>query len=332
MRMLHRLITKLTGAIYASNPVLPYEYRNQPGTPREFAYPASHVEHQSQLFPCQQHGRQTNPTCAADTHHIGGQRENRSMHETNQDTTLTDGFRLSNGRSATLLVVADGIGGQRKATYASNIATSIVHQAVARACVAAVIDHATDWLALLEKACWEASSALFYTGHYQPLWRGMGSTLTIGLIVGTTLFLAHVGDSRMYVINQSGMTQLTCDHTLAQRLISRGTYQPGDPALPEYQHLYQKIGDRSIHVQCRQLDLGMSDRIIVCTNGLTKHVSDSEILAQAQKQLNAQALAEQLVQIACERGGDNNIGVITLFCDSPTPIAYEQSFHQAIHS
>jgi serine/threonine protein phosphatase PrpC len=153
----------------------------------------------------------------------------------------------------------------------------------------------------------------------------MGTTLTIALIVGDRLYVASVGDSRAYLINASGVTedgataaQLTSDHSLVARLVDIGQITAEQARThPQRNLLYRSIGtDPSVEVDTLSEQLEPGDVLLLCSDGLVNHVRDEEIARCALEQRDPGRACEQLVALANERGGRDNISVVIVRVES----------------
>jgi protein phosphatase len=151
--------------------------------------------------------------------------------------------------------------------------------------------------------------------------QGMGTTLTLALIVGRRLHIASVGDSRAYLINGGGVAdsgaqsaQLTTDHSLVARLVDIGQITAEEARNhPHRNMLYRSIGtDPTVDIDTRSEQLEPGDIVLLCSDGLFGHVTDEEITAIALQHLDPDQACEQLVALANRRGGRDNISVVII--------------------
>ncbi|HKO61235.1 MAG TPA: protein phosphatase 2C domain-containing protein [Pyrinomonadaceae bacterium] len=154
---------------------------------------------------------------------------------------------------------------------------------------------------LLEQATAQASLA------------GMSTTLTIGITLGKDLVVAHVGDSRAYLLHQGKLRKLTRDHTLAQRLVDEGDTASNDPVIHEFRNiLMQALG--SEENECRPdvhyHVLTNNDQLLICSDGLTDMVEDRLIEAVLNESSSAKFACRGLVDLALSNGGRDNVTVI----------------------
>src|SRR5205085_8577788 len=143
----------------------------------------------------------------------------------------------------------------------------------------------TAWQDLLRKAATEANRRVYEESRSDEARKGMGTTLTIALIVGERLHVASVGDSRAYLLNAGGVTedgattaQLTSDHSLVARLVDIGQITPEQARThPQRNLLYRSIGtDPAVEVDTLAEQLNAGDDVLLCSDGLINHVPDEE--------------------------------------------------------
>jgi PPM family protein phosphatase len=140
------------------------------------------------------------------------------------------------------------------------------------------------------------------------------TTLTAVTIIGGLAYIAHVGDSRAYLITQNGAEQITRDHSLVQRLIELGQLTP-EEALDHQQRsvLYRVIGQsETLEVDTFTRRLPPDSRLLLCSDGMWNYISDAEIGEIVKSFENPQEASEKLVALANERGGADNISVIVV--------------------
>jgi protein phosphatase len=143
----------------------------------------------------------------------------------------------------------------------------------------------------------------------EPETAGMGTTLTGAYTVGPEAFIGHVGDSRAYLYHAGTLTQLTRDHTLAQEYLDAGL-----PVISRSWHhiLTNCLGgsEHEVQVEFHHVRLADSDQLLLCTDGLTDLVRGEEIAAILRRHAPPQEAAQALVDLALERGGNDNVTVV----------------------
>jgi serine/threonine protein phosphatase PrpC len=139
----------------------------------------------------------------------------------------------------------------------------------------------------------------------------MGTTLTVALIWQHHLTLGHVGDSRAYLVRGDQFAQLTEDHTMAHRLVKAGKMTPEEAARSKYRNaLSQALGaSKKVQPDLLEIELEPGDRLLLCTDGLTRHLEDHE-LVEILSRCEPEAACAQLVDAANARGGRDNITTV----------------------
>jgi protein phosphatase len=236
----------------------------------------------------------------------------------NQDSVYAGTIKLR-GSTARLALVADGMGGAKAGEQASRIASEVTQAQLLRETGGQPPPDDTAWQDLLRNAAREANRRVYEESRADTDRKGMGTTLTIALIVGERLHVASVGDSRAYLLNAGGVTedgattaQLTSDHSLVARLVDIGQITPEQARThPQKNLLYRSIGtDPSVEVDTLSEQLDPGDVVLLCSDGLINHVGDEEIARIALEQADPDSACEQLVALANERGGRDNISVV----------------------
>jgi protein phosphatase len=204
-----------------------------------------------------------------------------------------------------LAVVADGMGGAEGGQHASRIAVETV-------CGIYSSSPDPDPQQRLLTAFHAANRRVQQEAHAKPMLHGMGTTLTACAVVGKSLYFAHVGDSRLFLVRDGEAQQLSRDHSLVARLIESGTIRPADAETHPQKHvLTAAIGvaeDLQPDVPSAPIELRSADVLILCTDGLWGQMTPREI-AEIVSKSAPQYACKALVQLAKERGGPDNITV-----------------------
>jgi len=249
---------------------------------------------------------------------IAARTDQGRVRKNNQDSVYTGTFKL-HGATARVALVADGMGGAKAGEQASQIASEVAQSQIQHNGASQTLPDDNAWQELLRKAAIEANRRVYEESRSDEARKGMGTTLTIALIVGERLHVASVGDSRAYLLNAGGITkdgattaQLTSDHSLVARLVDIGQITAEQARThPQRNLLYRSIGtDPSVEVDTLSEQLNAGDVVLLCSDGLVNHVRDEEIAQIALEQLDPDRACEQLVTLANERGGRDNISVV----------------------
>jgi serine/threonine protein phosphatase PrpC len=231
---------------------------------------------------------------------------------------VEDQTRLYGGSQGKLFLVADGMGGHAAGERASSLAVD---------CVIEYLLNTTHSLFRLHEDsadddvfCDDLKAAFDhcqtkYNAEVQamPNRRGMGTTLTIAYVVWPRLYVVHVGDSRAYLFRGSHLEQITKDHTVAQEYVDNGFMSEAEAKTSRLSHMrWNTVGDDSCETrpEVHKAELQMGDKLLICTDGLTRHVSDNKLAAVLQLDQRAEKLCAELIQMANEAGGSDNITAI----------------------
>jgi serine/threonine protein phosphatase PrpC len=212
-----------------------------------------------------------------------------------------------------LFVVADGMGGHQAGRHASALAVETIEEFVLdrfKWFLHAEGPEEQSLLAEFECALCRSDERTFEEAAEHPEFRGMGTTVTVAYVVGSDLFVAHVGDSRCYLLREGALRQLTRDHTLVQEMIHRGLLRPEDAGHHHLRHvIINAVGgnQHGIRVEVHHADLDPGDTLLLCTDGLTEEVSDDDITAILAAEPDPCRACQRLVGRANECGGSDNI-------------------------
>lgn len=217
-------------------------------------------------------------------------------------------------RLASLAMVADGVGGAAKGEEASRLALAAVTQYVSRSMrcyYAATSADDQEFYDALQEAARQCHDELLRRGEENPDGRGMATTLTLYLGVWPRAYLLQVGDSRCYLLRHGELTQITRDQTMAQEMVDLGVMKAEDAAGSRLAHtLTSAIGGRQTDPTVTRLDMTWGHVLLLCSDGLTRHVSDDRIRDVLRSMTSARQACEDLLQEALEGGGSDNITVV----------------------
>lgn len=215
-----------------------------------------------------------------------------------------------------LYVVADGMGGHVGGEYASQIAVTTIEEVIQNVEAADFLEDGTispDSLAgeKLKYAIRLAGKRIFERTTQEPELRGMGTTTVAMLFERNRIYLAHVGDSRAYLIRNGDVHQITEDHSLVNEQIKAGLISPEGAKNHKLKNIITRsVGyqeDVEIDTMVRPVQVG--DRYVLCSDGLSNLVDQTEIHEVVQNHASEVA-AQKLVELANSRGGDDNITVV----------------------
>ncbi|MCA9986231.1 MAG: serine/threonine-protein phosphatase [Anaerolineales bacterium] len=248
----------------------------------------------------------------------------------NEDSYGFFAWRDEQGRELYLGVVADGIGGQTAGELASSVAVEAVRDYFSR-------QHSVDNMARhLERAIMTANIAVHRRSQENPEYAGMGTTMVLAAFVENRLYTAYVGDSRIYLLRDGKLQQLSVDHTWAQEAIEAGLLTREQAKTHPNRNVIKRYlgGSDSVEVDHRLvLDpaqaanaarnqgtaLQPGDQVLLCSDGLTDMITDAAVFASLTSHEKLQPAVDELIQKANEAGGKDNITVVTMQVPGGTP-------------
>lgn len=222
----------------------------------------------------------------------------------NQDYVYTSEKPV--GNLPNLFLVADGMGGHNAGDYASRYTVEKIVEVIGKSDM-------TEPVALLEEAIQTANRSLLARALEDESRKGMGTTIVALTILGKRMCIANVGDSRLYVVNQS-IQQITRDHSLVEEMVRMGEMDRNVArAHPDKNIITRAIGALpDVEVDFFEVELEENDVVLMCSDGLTNMVDDEEIRHIIMGQRDTVEKAEKLVECANRNGGKDNISVIVI--------------------
>lgn len=244
----------------------------------------------------------------------GGKTDTGRIRDNNEDHIYLSQMNID----SVVAIVADGMGGAVAGEEASRIAIETIRDnfLAARMISSQVIWHDGELIHLLKNAITLANSKIIEETYHHPEFRGMGTTVTMAYVNGTEALIGHVGDSRAYHISalSQNIHQITSDHNFVQALVAGGHLTPEEADQhPMGNVLYRVLGQTyDVEVDIYQTQVHDADRILLCSDGLTLHVKADEIREIVLKHDDPEIISQELIQLANERGGRDNISVIVV--------------------
>lgn len=220
-----------------------------------------------------------------------------------------------------LAVLADGMGGYNAGEVASGMATALIANETREALVRLdphLLDRAGSALVatrLLRDVIARANTAIYQSASSQPQYAGMGTTLVTALFCDNKLTLAHIGDSRGYRFREGRLQQITRDHSLLQEQIDSGLLTPEAAKRSQNKNLVTRaLGiEPEVEAEIHTHDARPGDIYLMCSDGLNDMIEDEDIeLTLGALAANLPLAAEQLVQMANDAGGRDNVSVILI--------------------
>lgn len=222
-----------------------------------------------------------------------------------------------------LFVVADGLGGHA----AGEVASRIVVETMARF-VGETLEKDRTWPVeydptlsydgnRLKVAMVLSDQAIAEDIRRNPERETMGSTVVAGLFHGPQITLAHVGDSRAYVLGPEGIRQVTRDHSWVAEQVANGILTPSEARVHPFRNVItQALGNGGeLDVEVQSLDLQKSERLLLCSDGLSGMIADKQIWDIVERSGNIESALESLISTAKKHGGEDNITAIIVSWD-----------------
>jgi PPM family protein phosphatase len=241
-----------------------------------------------------------------------GMTDTGKVREHNEDTIATDG-------DIGLLVLADGMGGYNAGEVASGIAVktvlNLIREQVEREDLT-ILDRETGMSRpsiILRDAIHRANKIIYQTARSQPQCEGMGTTIVAALFFDNKVSIAHVGDSRLYRLRSDRFEQVTMDHSLLQELVDRGFYSAEEAQrAANKNYVTRALGvEPNVEVELQEAAVQKGDVYVLCSDGLSDMVEDDDIhLTISTFSANLDTVAKQLIQLANDNGGRDNVSAV----------------------
>ncbi len=206
-----------------------------------------------------------------------------------------------------LFLVADGMGGHNAGDYASRLAVETIVERSSGSLE-------TNPLRVLDEAVQSANGLVRKRAQETPELQGMGTTVVAAVIDGRELYVANVGDSRLYIVNSGEIRQITKDHSWVEEMVRRGGIGKAEARNhPDKNIITRAVGaEETVRIDFFQVLLQEGDVILMCTDGLTNMLEDEEIRMTLDGARDIVEKAQGLVRAANERGGRDNISVVLI--------------------
>lgn len=206
-----------------------------------------------------------------------------------------------------LCLVADGMGGHKGGEIASEMAADTVEAVIGQA---NSFDSVEAWV---KHAISQANKDIYLKAIDEPELRGMGTTCSLVVVKDDMVHIGHVGDSRIYFVSDAEIRQVTIDHTLVEDLIKRGELKREDAKQhPKRNVITRAVGtDSDVEVDYSSYRVVDTEKVLLCSDGLTGRVEDHEILEIVNNNSIDDAV-KALIKLANDRGGADNISVVIM--------------------
>lgn len=233
------------------------------------------------------------------------------VRESNQD--MVDAGKLSDGKSV-WAVLCDGMGGENGGNIASEMATEVARENMANYNINSRWKQSEYFLRdVVDKA----NSVIYNRQKKDFSLRGMGTTMELIVAHNKRARIAHIGDSRVYIVSRGVITQLTTDHSYVQEMVNRGKLTPEQARVhPKRNFITRAVGAfSSVKLDYIEVPFEGDDIIIACSDGLSNYIPIESIQSCSQLYYGDE-LTEKLVDYAKECGGGDNISVVVLYANN----------------
>lgn len=221
----------------------------------------------------------------------------------NQDFVYASDQKI--GRLPSLLIVADGMGGHAAGDLASRVCVETAVSSIEGS-------GQTETIPILAEAVQKANRAVLKKAAEKPEYAGMGTTIVAAVIDGNTLYVANVGDSRLYLIDDDRIDQITLDHSLVAEMVRSGRISPEQMRNhPEKNIITRAVGgEENVEVDFFDVGLHKGDVVLLCSDGLTNMVEDEQIFRIVRREKTLRDAGQKLISAANSAGGRDNISVV----------------------
>ena len=240
-----------------------------------------------------------------------------SKRRTNEDTSAVEEILIADGRTLLLAAVADGMGGSRSGAEASQVAVTTALGFLRNHLQHSTPRGDTQWQSLLVRAI-ELANAAVHNRSLSGQRRAMGTTLLVTIVAGRRAHIAHIGDCRAYAVRPAvrrpQITRLTAEHTVVAELVGQGALSYAEAqGHPQRHHLARALGDTStVEPETTARTLRATERLVLCSDGLPLHLSDTEIARTVTDAPAPQAACDRLIALANARGGRDNLSAVVI--------------------
>ena len=220
----------------------------------------------------------------------------------NQDSVYCN--ENSVGGFQNLFIVADGMGGHKAGDYASRLCVEKMIETIEKS-------SSVTPVTILEEAVTAANTAVLAEAKTNVEYEGMGTTMVACTIVDDTLYIANIGDSRLYIISDE-IRQITNDHSWVEEMVKKGELTESQARIhPQKNIITRALGiDETVHADYFEVDVKPKDKILMCSDGLTNMVEDYDIEYIVSHSSSIEKAVENLIVKANDNGGKDNITVI----------------------
>lgn len=210
-----------------------------------------------------------------------------------------------------LAIIADGMGGHQAGDVASQMATTLMQDKWQNSIKLNTPEDTEKWLS---NTIVEINESIYEHAVNNEECQGMGTTLVVAICMEDFITIAHIGDSRCYLLNEGVLKQITEDHSLVNALVQSGQISKDDAQEHPRKNVVLKALGTEEHVAAdvKSLGLDKGNKLLLCSDGLTDKVVDDELSRIIQLTKGMNEIGQQLIDLANDRGGEDNISLIII--------------------
>lgn len=204
-----------------------------------------------------------------------------------------------------LFIVADGMGGHKAGDHASKLCVKRMVEAIENS------EYKTP-VSTFEEAVEAANTAVYTEAQEHVEYEGMGTTLVACTVEEETLYVANIGDSRLYIIRDDDIKQITDDHSLVEEMVKQGNITESEARVhPQKNIITRAVGiDASVQADFFEVDVQLNDIIMLCSDGLSNMIEDEDMEYIVRHSKSLKEAGDTLIMRANENGGTDNITVV----------------------
>lgn len=221
-----------------------------------------------------------------------------------------DKFAVEDINGVTVLVVCDGMGGEKAGNLASSIAVDAFMDHI-RFCLNS--ESTVDFHELLREASGCANIKVYDRAYSDINCKGMGSTIVGALVKDGHAIICNIGDSRAYLIAESKATLLTHDHSFVQQLVDQGSITPEQAKKHPHKNIITRALGSSVAVMTDifEYDIRAGEVLLLCTDGMSNVIEDTELFDLCSKYETPEEICQGLLELTLERGAPDNVTIVT---------------------
>ena len=224
------------------------------------------------------------------------------VREVNQDCVFSSTGPV--GCLPNLFIVADGMGGHKAGDIASRLTVDSVVDKLSKV-------NSKDYISVITDTIIKVNKEVIDKAAESQDYAGMGTTLVVATVFDNILKVANVGDSRLYVVGED-IIQITRDHSLVEEMVINGQLDRADARVDKRKNIITRAigGESKVEAEMFSVELKPKDKILMCSDGLSNMVDDTEILEIINREPDIEKAARMLIDVANENGGKDNISVV----------------------